>query len=85
MPNNTAYCLSKVECACSHGPRGGVARQRSRGRCASPGAVETPINTATMNDPAALKKLDEAIRIGRMARPEEIGSVVASAVWVRAT
>jgi glucose 1-dehydrogenase len=42
-----------------------------------PGAVETPINTATMNDPAALKKLDDAIPIGRMAKPEEIGSVVA--------
>jgi glucose 1-dehydrogenase len=42
-----------------------------------PGAVATPINTATMNDPAALKKLDDAIPIGRMAKPEEIASVVA--------
>ncbi len=78
MPGNTAYCLSKggmrmltrtagVELA----PHGvlvvGV----------GPGAVETPINTSTMDDPAALKKLDEAIPIGRMAKPEEIGSVVA--------
>jgi glucose 1-dehydrogenase len=78
MPGNTAYCLSKggmrmltrtagVELA----PYGvyvvGV----------GPGAVETPINTATMGDPVALKKLDSAIPIGRMARPEEIGSVVA--------
>jgi glucose 1-dehydrogenase len=78
MPGNTAYCLSKggmrmltrtagVELA----PHGvlvvGV----------GPGAVETPINTATMGDPAALAKLNAAIPIGRMAKPEEIGSLVA--------
>ena len=78
MPGNTAYCLSKggmrmltrtagVELA----PHGihvvGV----------GPGAVATPINTATMENPALLKKLNEAIPMGRMARPEEIASVVA--------
>lgn len=30
-----------------------------------------------MKDPAQLKKLDDAIPLGRMAKPEEIGSVVA--------
>jgi glucose 1-dehydrogenase len=78
MPGNTAYCLSKggmrmltrtagVELA----PHGitvtGV----------GPGAVDTPINAATEADPALLAKLDAAIPIGRMAEPEEIGSVVA--------
>jgi glucose 1-dehydrogenase len=78
MPGNTAYCLSKggmrmltrtagVELA----PHGilvvGV----------GPGAVATPINTGTMNNPALLKKLDDAIPLGRMAKPEEIGKVVA--------
>lgn len=78
MPGNTPYCLSKggmrmltrtagVELA----PHGilvvGV----------GPGAVETPINLNTMNDPATLKKLDAAIPLGRMARPEEIANVVA--------
>jgi glucose 1-dehydrogenase len=78
MPGNTAYCLSKggmrmltrtagVELAPHNVLVVGV----------GPGAVETPINTATMNDPAALKKLDAAIPIGRMAKSEEIGSVVA--------
>ena len=78
MPDNTAYCLSKggmrmltrtagVELAPHNVLVVGV----------GPGAVETPINTATMNDPAALQKLDDAIPIGRMAKPEEIGSVVA--------
>jgi hypothetical protein len=30
-----------------------------------------------MKDPALMKKLDTAIPLGRMAQPEEIGSVVA--------
>jgi glucose 1-dehydrogenase len=78
MPGNTAYCLSKggmrmltrtagVELA----PHGvlvvGV----------GPGAVATPINTATMDDPEKMKTLDAAIPVGRMAEPEEIGNVVA--------
>jgi glucose 1-dehydrogenase len=77
MPGNTAYCLAKggmrmltrtagVELA----PHGvlvvGV----------GPGAVATPINLTTMKDPAMLAKLDAAIPLGRMARPEEIANVV---------
>ncbi len=77
MPGNTAYCLAKggmrmltrtagVELA----PHGilvvGV----------GPGAVATPINLSTMQDPALLKKLDAAIPLGRMAKPEEIANVV---------
>jgi glucose 1-dehydrogenase len=42
-----------------------------------PGAVATPINAATMANPAVLEKLNAAIPMGRMARPEEIASVVA--------
>ena len=42
-----------------------------------PGAVATPINLSTMDNPALLKRLDDAIPLGRMAKPEEIGSVVA--------
>jgi glucose 1-dehydrogenase len=78
MPGNTPYCLSKggmrmltrtagVELAPHNILVVGV----------GPGAVATPINTSTMNDPALLAKLDAVIPIGRMARPEEIGSVVA--------
>jgi glucose 1-dehydrogenase len=78
MPGNTAYCLSKggmrmltrtagVELA----PHGitvvGV----------GPGAVDTLINKQTTADPAALEKLNDAIPLGRLAQPEEIGSVVA--------
>ena len=42
----------------------------------APGAVATPINLATMNDPKKLAQLDAAIPLRRMARPEEIASVV---------
>lgn len=41
-----------------------------------PGAVATQINLSTMNDPLLLKKLDNAIPLGRMADPEEIARVV---------
>src|SRR5277367_1403819 len=77
MPGNTAYCLAKggmrmltrtagVELA-PHGIRVvGV----------GPGAVATPINLSTMNDPALLAKLNAAIPLGRMAEPDEIANVV---------
>ncbi|MGO9853561.1 MAG: SDR family NAD(P)-dependent oxidoreductase [Acidimicrobiales bacterium] len=78
MPGNTPYCLSKggmrmltrtagVELAPHNICVVGV----------GPGAVNTPINAQTINDPAALAKLDSAIPIGRMAEPAEIASVVA--------
>jgi glucose 1-dehydrogenase len=39
--------------------------------------VATPINLSTMQDPVLMKKLDSAIPLRRMAKPEEIASVVA--------
>jgi glucose 1-dehydrogenase len=91
MPGNTAYCLSKggmrmltrtagVELAPHNILVVGV----------GPGAVATPINLATMKDPALMKTLNAAIPLGRMARPEEIASVVAflssdAATYITAT
>jgi glucose 1-dehydrogenase len=78
MPGNAPYCLSKggmrmltrtagVELA----PHGitvvGV----------GPGAVITPINKSTLDDPAKLQTINAAIPLGRMANPEEIAAVVA--------
>jgi glucose 1-dehydrogenase len=78
MPGNAPYCLSK-------GGMMMLTRQAAQelGRYninvvgVGPGAVATPINTATMADPEKMKTLDAAIPLGRMAQPEEIGNVVA--------
>jgi len=78
MPGNTPYCLSKggmrmltrtagVELAAHNILVTGV----------GPGAVATPINTSTMADPELMKKLNATIPLGRMAKPEEIASLVA--------
>lgn len=78
MPGNTAYCLAKggmrmltrtagVELAPHNILVVGV----------GPGAVATPINASTMQDPAKLKALDASIPMGRLAQPEEIANVVA--------
>jgi len=78
MPNNTPYCVSK----------GGVrmltrtagVELASKGVSivnVGPGAVATPINDSTMKNPELLAKLNSAIPVGRMAKPEEIASVVA--------
>ncbi len=81
MPGNTAYCLSKggmrmltrtagVELAPHNILVVGV----------GPGAVATPINLGTMNDPVLLKKLDSAIPLGRMAQPRK-KSAASSRFW----
>ncbi len=89
MPGNTPYCLSKGgmrmltrTAGVELGPHGitvvGV----------GPGAVETPINLATEQDPKKMKVLDAAIPLGRMAKPEEIAAIVAfldSATYMTAT
>jgi glucose 1-dehydrogenase len=77
MPGNIAYCLSKggmrmltrtagVELAPHNILVVGV----------GPGAVATPINRATMANPAEMAKLDAAIPLGRMAQPHEIANIV---------
>ena len=91
MPGNVAYCVSKggmrmltrtaaIELG-EHGVR--VVN-------VAPGAVETPINAPTLNDPEQLKKLTEAIPVGRMAKPSEIADLViylasGGAAYVNAT
>ena len=78
MPGNTAYCLSKGGMRMLTRTAGiELAPHNILVVGVGPGAVATPINLSTMKDPALLKKLDDAIPLGRMAKPEEIASVVA--------
>jgi glucose 1-dehydrogenase len=77
MPGNTPYCVSKGgmrmlarTAGVELGPHG------VRVVNVGPGAVATPINASTMNDPAKLTALDAAIPLRRMAEPEEIAQMV---------
>ena len=77
MPGNTAYCLAKGGIRMLTRTAGlELAKHNILVVGVGPGAVATPINLSTMNDPAKLAHLDAAIPLGRMARPEEIASVV---------
>jgi glucose 1-dehydrogenase len=77
MPGNTTYCVSKGGMRMLTRTAGvELAKHNILVVGVGPGAVATPINLATMDDPAKLARLDAAIPLGRMARPEEIASVV---------
>jgi glucose 1-dehydrogenase len=78
MPGNTPYCLSKGGMRMLTRTAGvELAKYDILVVGVGPGAVATPINTQTLNDPDALAKLNRFIPIGRMAQPEEIAAVVA--------
>src|SRR5262252_4006063 len=78
MPGNTAYCLSKGGMRMLTRTAGvELAQYNILVVGVGPGAVATPINLRTMKDPVLMKKLDSAIPMGRMAKPEEIATVVA--------
>jgi glucose 1-dehydrogenase len=77
MPGNTPYCLAKGGMRMLTRTAGvELAKHDILVVGVGPGAVATPINLSTMNDPAKLAQLNAAIPLGRMARPEEIASVV---------
>src|SRR5580704_4462662 len=77
MPGNTAYCLAKGGMRMLTRTAGvELARHNILVVGVGPGAVATPINLGTMQEAAKLAQLDAAIPLGRMARPEEIASVV---------
>lgn len=52
-----------------------LAPHRIRVNNVAPGAVATPINTDTLNDPVKVRRLSEIIPVGRMASPEEVAEV----------
>jgi glucose 1-dehydrogenase len=76
FPHFTAYCASK----------GGMkmmmrnlaielAPKRITVNNIAPGAIETPINSALMNDPKKLGPLLENIPLGRLGTPKDVASV----------
>lgn len=78
MPNNTPYCLSKGGVKMLTRTAGiELAKYGILVNSVGPGAVATPINQQTMKDAALMKALDDAIPLGRMAKPEEVARVVA--------
>jgi len=77
-PLRTVYCMTK------HALEGltkslavELAPQNIRVNSIAPGAVQTPINRAAWDTPAALKALLELIPYGRIGQPEDIGRAVA--------
>jgi glucose 1-dehydrogenase len=76
MPGNTPYCLSKGGMRMLTRTAGvELAPHKILVVGVGPGAVATPINRATMGDPAKLAQLNAAIPLQRMAQPEEIARV----------
>lgn len=80
MPGNIAYCCAKGgvrmltrTAGVELGPHGITVVN------VGPGAVDTPIDAATLADPAQKAKLDAAIPRGRVAEPAEIANMV---VWL---
>jgi glucose 1-dehydrogenase len=78
MPGNVAYCLSKGGMRMLTRTTGvTLARHGISVVGVGPGAVDTPINQQTEDDPVLLKELNASIPLGRLADPREIGTVVA--------
>lgn len=77
MPGNIAYCVSKGGTRMLTRTAGvELGPHDIRVVNIGPGAVATPINTSTMNDPDKMKALDAAIPLGRMAQANEIADLV---------
>jgi glucose 1-dehydrogenase len=76
MPGNIAYCVSKGGMRMLARTAGVELGQHGiRMINLAPGAVDTPINAATTGDPAQLRKLEDAIPLGRVAAPSDIADV----------
>jgi glucose 1-dehydrogenase len=77
MPGNVAYCVSKGGVRMLTRTAGvELGEHGIRVVNIAPGAVRTPINTSTEQDPEKLEELDAAIPLGRMADPAEIADLV---------
>jgi glucose 1-dehydrogenase len=77
MPEAIAYQMSTAGLA---GMTGSLALRYARDGirvCAvGPGAVMTPMNAVFETNPAEMRRVEKAIPMGRIARPEEIAAVI---------
>ncbi len=77
MPGNVAYCVSKGGMRMLTRTAGvELAEHGIRVVNVCPGAVSTPINQGTVDDPGKLARLQDAIPIGRLADSADIADVV---------
>ncbi|MGH2873346.1 MAG: glucose 1-dehydrogenase [Solirubrobacteraceae bacterium] len=77
MPGNIAYCVSKGGIRMLTRTAGvELGEHDIRVINIAPGAVATPINASTENDPAKMQALEKAIPLGRIAQSDEIADVV---------
>lgn len=78
FPHFSTYCASKGglkmlcrDLAVELGPYGITVNN------IAPGAIETPINTKLLNDPALLKALVSQIPLGRLGQPSDVSGLAA--------
>jgi glucose 1-dehydrogenase len=77
MPGNVAYCVSKGGTRMLTRTAGvELGKHNIRVVNVGPGAVATPINQSTLDDPQKLATLQGAIPLGRLAGPEDIAGLV---------
>ena len=77
MPGNIAYCVAKGGIRMLTRTAGvELGEHGIRVVNIAPGAVATPINASTEDDPEKMKKLTAAIPLRRMAQPADIADVV---------
>lgn len=77
FPGFTSYCASKGGMRMlMRNAAVELAPYKIRVNNVAPGAIATPINTATLADPEKLAILGKIIPLGRMGQPQEVANVV---------
>jgi len=77
MPGNAAYCVAKGGMRMLARTAGVELGEKGiRVVNIAPGAVQTPINASTLNDPEQRERLTDAIPLRRVATPSDVAEVV---------